>query len=233
MISGGGGIIADEGISTISGNNTYTGATIVRDGALFAVSGSGIASTSGVSVEADGELQLLKNTFINRPISLPGTFSGSGQVNRALVGGFLPSMSSSGTITLTGHAQIVALGGTGFSESTAVVFPINGQVLLAGNSLQLEAQETNDTLSLNTISGTGSLNISPSGGTVTIGNIDVNGAVTTQGTGVATIETLSGNGTLTINKSLTIDGIVSGNRDISILAGDLELGSNLNSFAAA
>ena len=231
IISGGGGIIAEEGVSTVSGNNTYTGATIVRDGALLAVSGSGIASTSGVSVEAGGELQLLKNTFINRPISLSGTFSGSGQVNRALVGGFLPSMSSSGTITLTGPAQIVALGGTGFSESTAVVFPINGRVLLAENSLQLEAQETNDTLSLNTISGTGSLNISPSGGTVTIGNIDVNGAVTTQGTGAATIETLSGNGTLTINKSLTIDGIVSGNRDISILASDLELGSNLNSFA--
>ena len=230
IISGGGGIIADEGVSTISGNNTYTGATIVRDGALLAVSGSGIASTSGVSVEAGGELQLLKNTSINRPISLSGAFSGSGQVNPTL-GGFLPSMSSSGTITLVGPARIVALGGAGSSESTEVVFPINGQVLLAGNSLQLKAQGTNDTLSLNTISGTGSLNISPSGGTVTVGNIDVNGAVTSQGTGAATIETLSGNGTLTINKSLTIGGIVSGNRDISIMAGGLELGSNLNSFA--
>ena len=230
IISGGSGIIADGGIATIAGNNTYTGATVVRDGALLAVSGSGIASTSGVSVEAGGELQLLKNTSINRPISLSGAFSGSGQVNPTL-GGFLPSISSIGTITLTGPAQIVALGGTGFSESNKVVFPINGQVLLAGNSLQLKAQGTSDTLSLNTITGTGNLNISPSGGKVTMRNIEVNGAVTSQGTGAATIETLSGNGTLTINKSLTINGIVSGNRDISTLGGVLELGSNFNSFA--
>lgn len=234
-VSGSGGVIADEGVSVLFGANTYTGATVVREDALLGVAGSGIASTSGVSVETGGELQLLKNTFINRPVSLSGGFSGSGKMNVA-VGGFLPSMLSGGTITLAGNAEIRTFGGTGFAQSTSHVdFPISGQVLLSGNDLQLSTGGSGNTLQLsNTISGTGNLTIAASGGQLAVAGVNVNGIVTTNGTGgTATMETLAGNGALTIGSSLTIDGIVSGNRNLSVVSGGLELKSNLNSFTGS
>lgn len=237
-ISGVGGIVADEGVCSLFGNNSYTGATVIRDNALLAVSGAGIASTSGVSVETGGELQLLKNTSINRPISLSGALSGSGTVSPAF-GGFLPSISSSGTITLTGAAVISALASPSFQPEDEVQFPVFGQILLSGNTLQLSTAGANNTLNVRgDISGIGSLNIVPSDGKMTLGNVNVDGTVTTQGTAgnEVTMETLAGNGNLSVGRSLTINGAVSGNRNISTFNDSLITGvffalkSNLNSF---
>jgi fibronectin-binding autotransporter adhesin len=235
-VSGAGGVIADEGVSVLLGANSYTGPTLVRGGALLAVGGSGTASSSGISVEADGEFQLLQNTYISRPITLSGWLSGSGKMNPQPFGGFLASMSSGGTITLAGNAEITAFGGTGFSPSASHVdFPISGQVLLSGNDLQLSTGGSGNTLQLgNAISGTGNLTIAPSSGRITVEDVNVNGNVKTSGAGAtATMETLAGNGGLIINGGLTINGTVSGNRNLSVNSGDLELISTLNSFTGS
>ncbi|MES2438254.1 MAG: autotransporter-associated beta strand repeat-containing protein [Verrucomicrobiota bacterium] len=239
IVSGSGGVIADEGISVLSGANTYSGSTVVRDGALLGVVGSGVAATSGISVETGGEFQLLKDTFIGRPITLSGGLTSAGKQN--VVSIFTaPSVGYSGAITLAGNSEIRAFGGNNSSVFNRVVFPISGPIALAGNDLIASTSGSGNTLQFsNTLSGLGNLEISASGGIISFEGLNVNGTVSVTGSGsTPTVDTLAGDGLLEIDTEQLFDGLivtgeVTGNRNISLISGDLELNSILNTFTGA
>lgn len=236
IISGTGGVIADEGVSVVSGANTYTGPTIVRSGALLGVLGQGVAATSGITVETDGEFQLLRDTFINKPLALSGGLTSAGRQNVILVL-TSPSVSYDGAVTVTGDSEIRAFGGTNASLESRVDFPITGAVSLSEGQLIASTGGPGNKLRFtNTISGTGDLNISASGGSISFEGINLDGTISASGpSGMPTVKTLAGNGSLEIDVDsafggLSISGAVSGNRDISVVSGELQLQSPLNSF---
>ncbi|RYD19019.1 MAG: hypothetical protein EOP88_20500, partial [Verrucomicrobiaceae bacterium] len=238
IVSGTGGIIAHEGISVLSGANTYTGATVVRDKALFAAAGGGVAATSGISVETGGEFQLLKSTFVNRPLTLSGGLTSSAKQN-VVFGGTSPSCNYSGAISVTGDSEIRAFTGTNSSLENRVDFPVTGAVTLAGGNLTASTSGPGNSLRFTSvITGTGDLTAESSNGILTFEGINVNGKVSSTGTGECTVKTLAGNGLLEIDadsdfSGMILTGAVSGNRNISVLSGLLELENGANSFTGS
>jgi autotransporter-associated beta strand protein len=87
VISGSGGLTKlGTGTLTLSGSNSYTGLTDIKDGMLLLKNGSAIVDTGAVNVGSDGELKLADNETIG---SLAGV-SGSQvilQGNRLTTGG--------------------------------------------------------------------------------------------------------------------------------------------------
>lgn len=236
VVSGTGGIIAHEGISVLSGSNTYSGATVVRDKALFAAAGGGVAATSGISVETGGEFQLLKDTFVNRPLALSGALTSSAKQN-VFFGGTSPSCNYSGAISVIGDSEIRAFTGTGGSLENQVDFPVSGAVTLSSGKLITSTSGPGNALRFTSvITGTGDIAAESSNGTLDFEEINVNGTVSSIGAGGdCTVKTLAGNGLLEIDvdsgfSGMTITGAVSGNRNVAVLSGLLELEHAANSF---
>src|SRR5206468_6692411 len=116
---------------TLTGNNTYSGATFVNSGVL-AVGGTGIGDTSAVTVSSPGVLQLNANETI-------GSLAGDG----GLFGGFtLTAGGNGGTSAFSGAvnglAGITKIGtGTLSLTGTGTLtngFAVNGGTLAIGGN---------------------------------------------------------------------------------------------------
>ncbi|RYD48484.1 MAG: hypothetical protein EOP85_03430, partial [Verrucomicrobiaceae bacterium] len=154
-VSGTGGIIAHQGVTELTGTNIFTGATVVRNGGLLGVAGGGVAGSSGISVETGGEFQLLKNTFVSRPMTLSGGLTSSARQN-VIFGGTSPSCEYSGAISVVGDSEIRAFSGSDSSLEAMVVFPVSGAVNLAGGDLIASTEGPGNTLKFSSvITGTG------------------------------------------------------------------------------
>lgn len=69
----------------LGGNNTYTGATIVRQGTLAVSSGGAINNTSGVTIESGATFRYNSSTALAQPITNNGgTIGGSGKIGVAV-----------------------------------------------------------------------------------------------------------------------------------------------------
>ncbi len=131
---GAGGVVAftksGVGTVTLSGNNTYTGATSISAGALRVTNSGGLGSTgAGTTITAGAALELSNNISIGAEalsagsnnlgnsgggalVNVSGNNSYAGNVTGIAAGGYY---SNAGTLTLSGSVEGNTSGGTKFS----------------------------------------------------------------------------------------------------------------------
>ncbi|MFN6046267.1 MAG: beta strand repeat-containing protein, partial [Verrucomicrobiota bacterium] len=181
-------IKADAGTWVLSGNNTYSGATVINQGTLQI----GAGSTSG-SISSSSAISNNATLVINRSnaIGISNAISGNGTLIKRGAGTLTLSGSNSYTGLTDIQAGTISLGNsTGTIADTAAV-QVSGGTLDVANSDTVGAV----TLSSGTISGVGTLTGASysltDAGTVSA-TLAGNGALTKSGSGTAT---LSGNNT--------------------------------------
>ena len=203
-ITGAGQVVksGDGTVTTLSGNNTYTGGTSINSGTLK-LDGTGGIGTGAVTIAQGGTLELGGNNTVGNVIG------GEGRLIKTGTG----TVVFTGTNTLTGDIEIqngtVRLAGSGTLGSGAVDLQSSGSVLeLAGNGIVA-----------NTIGGNGSLVKSGTGisaltgANTYAGDTIVNGGILrleAGGTLGAGGVNLAG-GHLNVDNDQTIANIISGN----------------------
>ena len=229
-ISGPGGLSAAGGLTVMSGNNSFTGATQVASGAALGVAGGALAGTSSIQVARGGELQIVDanvTTTLTAPIALGGRLSSSASDVPGIFGP-VPGGTVHGAVTLTDTAEVLALGGT---LARPVRMIVNGGVDRAGQALTLATSGVGSRLDTSAISGAGSLTLRPSGGGISTGAISGNGDLAATGpAGSATVASLAGDGRVRVDfdspfGQLTIAGAITGQRDLDVRSGTLALGT--------
>lgn len=218
VIDGSGVVRVAAGSETLSGTNTYTGATLINAGATLALSGSGsIAASSGVT--ADGTFDIAATTT-GAAIK---TLAGSGRVvlgdktlaltaANATFSGVISgtgALSVAGTETLTGVNTYS--GGT--TITSGAILKVNGNAALgaAAGSLTINngTLQATGTLTANratTITGTATLDTNSQAVTMS-GVIGGTGNLTTTGGGTLTLagaNTYSGGTTINGGTSVNV-----------------------------
>jgi len=128
VISGTGSLAQQGGGTlTLSGVNTYTGATVVTSGTLALAGAGSIASSSGVQLEATGTLDISGLTAAQATL---GNLTGAGQVRlgaKTLATGgdngngtFSGAISGTGSLLKTGSGTLTLGGNNSFSGGTAL-----------------------------------------------------------------------------------------------------------------
>ena len=245
-VSGAGGLVFRSGFGNLRGSNMYTGATNVEGTAsLGAIGSNSLGASTIVTVAADAELQIIRfnaatSTTINRPLSLAGALtSPSRNINSGF--GAVSSAQYSGSITLTGNAEIRAFNGVG-EGTNSVEFKISGAINRAGNDLQIAtAGQFNSVTVFSPISGNGNLTLRPEGGTITLSAVTGDGDVSVAGAGTrvkVTLDSLTGAGNFDVSPSatfgrVTVAGAIVGNRNISLTSGQLRLNSAASTFTGS
>jgi autotransporter-associated beta strand protein len=200
------------GIVTLSGNNTYSGATTIFTGAtLRAGSTSAFGNLSAVTINGSGTLDL--NNF-NSTLGTLNSFSATSAIT--LGTGIL----TIGTAALNSTFDGTISGGGGLTLNN-----VDGFVLtLAGNNTYSGTTAiTNGTLLVENTSGsavgTGPITIG-SGAVLQVGNLSTTGAI-----GTANI---ADNGTLTFARtdSITVPNVISGNGGVTVARGTVTLSGN-------
>ncbi|WP_338616449.1 autotransporter domain-containing protein [Achromobacter sp. E1] len=181
VIGGAGGFMVAGGTQTLSGVNTYTGATDIRNGATLALAGNGsLAASSGV--------------INNGTFDISGTTAGASV--QALTGAGATTLGAR-TLTLTNAAGTYAgaIGGTGGITLNA------GTQTLTGNHTYSGATTING----GTLALTGNGSVAASNVVVTNGTFDISGA-----TAGASVTGLTGSGAVTLgSRTLTISNAAS------------------------
>ena len=237
---------AGTGTLTLSGTNTYSGATTVSAGILRAGSTTGLSATSDFTVTSILDLGGFANsigslagtgtvtntgaaaTLTAEGDSLSTTFSGvlqSGSGTLAL------TKAGTGTLTLTGTNTYT--GGTTISAGTLQLGNATATGSIVGNVIDnsvLQFNRSDTALNLaGPISGTGSV-IQAGTGTVTLSGTNTYSGVTTVNAGTlqaGSVTGLSATSDFTVNATLNLNGF---SNDIGSLAGG---GTVTNTGAAA
>ncbi len=255
VLTGAGGVVKDGAQSLeLSGANTYTGDTIVTNGALLVtgslagdakvnaggtltVNGS-IAGTTNLS---GGTLQLGSDTALGGTLILSGgsleatsgarTIASALNVNGDFVVGGSQDLTLTGAMTLAAN-RTVTVTNTANTEFSGVISGANSITLgiASTGSLELSGANThtgNTVVNGGTLLLTGSLTndaVINAGGTLTVDGT-IGGDATVTG-GTLTVNTAGTvTGDATLNSgTMTVDGTVSG--DASITAGTLQIDAN-------
>ena len=212
VMSGTGGLTKEgSGTLTLSGNNTYSGATTVNAGTLQLGAAGGIASSSAVTVGASGTLDL------NNYGPTIGSLSGAGAVtlgSGTLTAGngsdttYSGVMSGTGGLTKSGTGTLTLSGANTYSGATTI----------NAGTVKLGAAGGIGSSSAVTVGASGTLdlnNYSP-----TIASLSGAGAVSL------------GSGTLTVSSGGSHSGVVSGTGGLSVSGGTLTLSGN-NTYSGA
>ncbi|WP_440963947.1 ESPR-type extended signal peptide-containing protein [Massilia sp. GER05] len=233
-IHGSGGLTIAGGIETLSGTNTYSGATSIDQGGGLALSGSGsIALSSGVANNGVLDIAATNNGAEVR------TLSGSGAV---LLGGqtltltdaqdvFAGGIHGSGGLTIAGGIETLSgtntySGATSIDQVSALALSGSGSIALSSgvaNNGVFDIAATNNGAEVRTLSGSGAVLLG--GQTLTLTNAGDTFAGSILGSGGLTIaggiETLSGTNTYTGATSIDQDGALalSGSGSIALSSG--------------
>src|SRR5437660_609188 len=204
---------AGLGTLTVSGANTYTGATAVNAGTLQAGATNTFAPTSAFTIASGATLGL--NNFNQTIGSLAGagTVTNGGAANRTLTtGGDNTSTAFSGVIQdgAAGATNLTKVGTGTFTLSGANTY--TGTTTISAGTLQIGTGGTTGTTGTGNITDNAALVINRSD-TLTVGG-------TISGTGSLT---QAGTGTLTLTGNNTYTGIT------TISAGTLQIGNGSTS----
>jgi fibronectin-binding autotransporter adhesin len=232
IISGAGGQVQQlgAGTTTLSGNNSYTGATIVSAGVLRASHANALGTTAaGTSVASGAALEIIGGISIGvEDLTLDGDGISAGGALRNISG----NNNHAGTITLNGATRINSDSGRltlsgGFSGAQNLTIGGAGAITISGDLALGTGTLTKDGAGVLTLSaaGTRSGTTTVSDGTLLIngdqstahGTVTVEDGATLGGGGiigghvnVSTAGTISpGNsaGNLTLNNGLTLAGL--------------------------
>ena len=192
-IAGTGGLNVNGGHETLSGTNSYTGATTIANGATLSLSGSGsVASSSRVDT--------------NGTLDIAGTAAGAS----------ITSLSGNGTVAL--GSQNLTL--TQANDTFGGAIGGTGGVNVAGGTQTLSGNNTYTGATSITTGAT--LNLTGNGTVAASGNVDTNGTLNIAGTMAGTsIQTLNGNGAVVLgsrdltltNASGSFGGVIGGAGD--------------------
>jgi autotransporter-associated beta strand protein len=227
------------GTLTLSGVNTYTGATAIAAGTLALSGGSAIADTSAVSLANDATAILLLNA--NETIgSLAGggatggnvtlqsfTLTAGGDNSTTSYGGV---MSGAGAFTKAGTGTLTLTGANSYTGTTTInggTLAVSGGTAIADTSALSLANTSGVALLLNANETIGSL----AGGGTTGGNVNVQSYTLSAGANNADTSyggVISGTGafTKTGTGALTLTRASSYSGDTTIANGTIILGTN-------
>lgn len=243
-IAGAGRVIAENGVTTLSGHNIYSGGTTISSGILKGKAtsfGSGqIANDSRLVVDGAG---ILANTITgsgtiektgsgNLILAADNSYSGNTTISAgALVG----SAKSFGSSDIVNNAQLVLDGGGTFSNVVSGTGSFektgSGNLVMTGNSTYTGATE----VSSGKLSVNGSLASAVSvrsgatlGGSGTVGGLTVaSGGTLSPGNSIGTI-TSTGDVTFADGSSYVVEIDPSGSSDRLVVGGTVTIGSNVS-----
>ncbi|MCA0248161.1 MAG: autotransporter-associated beta strand repeat-containing protein [Proteobacteria bacterium] len=202
-ISGSGGVtLMGSGSVTLTGSNTYTGATTVGGGVIVASSDANLGPTGNLLVLNGGAVQAIASFSTTRPVELGaggGTFDTNGYT--LTLGG---TVSGDGRLTKSGAGTLVLAGTASYSGGTTV----NGGVL-QGTTDSLRGDITNNAVvAFNQITaGTYAGAISGTGAVTIDGAVSFTGANTyAAGTTISTGSSLTLSGAGSIQGNVANDG---------------------------
>jgi autotransporter-associated beta strand protein len=254
-IAGSGQALTKDGAGTLSlsGSNSYTGATTVAAGTLTVGGGSAIADSSAVTVANGGTLNLSASESI-------GSLAGAGVVtlgNNTLTAGadnssstFSGAMSGSGGFTKTGSGTATLSGSNSYAGATTIstgTLVVSGGSAIGDSSAVMVASGATLALgsgaeTLGSLAGAGSVTLA-SGATLTVGgdntsttfsgDISSAGSLSKAGTGTLTLSgTHTYTGATTVaGGTLSVTGALSGTSGVTVASG-ASLGGTGSIFAA-
>ncbi|MDN3278245.1 autotransporter domain-containing protein [Frankia sp. RB7] len=199
-------LVANGGTTTVTGPNTYTGATTVNNGALlFTPIDNAFSAASAVTINSGGTFLLSGSQQTINTVSLAGGTLESGILIGAVtsIGGALNDMFGSMSLTANGGTTTVGGFNSGYTGVTTVN---NGAILLGGiangfSAVSATTINTGGTVDLGSFAQTIN-NVALAGGLLTNGLLT--GAVTSTG---GTIAGLGGSMSLTTTGgSTTVTG---------------------------
>ena len=212
---------AGAGTLTLSGDNTYTGATTVNAGTIAISHADSLGGTSGATTVASGAaLSISGGITVAEPITISGTGISSGGAI-VFTGG---NNTYSGAITLGATSTIVSSSGAQTISGTvnggqALTITANGNLIVSGavgGSTDLSSYAVTTT---NSSSQTFSANVETTGNQTytAAGGIVTSGARTFDSSGgtVNFASALSGNNNVTVTGNADIDGAIT---DIAVLS---------------
>ena len=184
----GGNLTVSAGTETLTGVNTYTGATTVnKNAALLLVNGGSIATSSVVT--ANGLVDISGTTSGASFITL----AGSGIVNLgaqtlSITKGstnFAGVMGGTGGLNITGGNQTLSganlyTGGTAISSGATLSLATSGSIATSSgvmNAGALDISGTNSGASITTLGGAGTVNLGAQYLTITAGGAGANGTI--------------------------------------------------------
>jgi fibronectin-binding autotransporter adhesin len=227
----GGLIFVGNGVTILTGTNTYTGSTAVNAGTLVVSGGSALADSSAVAVASGATFQVSGSETI-------GSLAGSGNViiggtsQTLTVGAANTSTTFSGSI-YDANTGLLTKTGTGTLTLTGISFYSGGTNIISGGVLSITDPDAIGTG--NVTVGNGNTN---NGGTLQLSNnIALTSAATIIGAGrnaftsggMATIENLSGNNSVSGN--ITFGSTGGTYTNIVSTAGNLTLSGNLTAIS--
>ncbi|MEI7864523.1 MAG: autotransporter-associated beta strand repeat-containing protein [Chthoniobacterales bacterium] len=184
----------NAGTVTLSGANTYTGATTITNGVLSVQNSAGLgAATVGTTVGSSAALELQGNITVGaEALTLSGTGISSG--------GALRNVSGNNTF-----GGLITLGAASRINSDAGTLTLTNAGTITGSDLALTFGGAGN-ITVNSIIGTGIGTVSMDGaGTLILNGISTYGGVTTIGSGVLQVTNLANAGT---SSSLGTNGTI-------------------------
>ncbi len=225
-----GGILNKTGLGTLtlSGANTYTGATNIRNGSLVLGVDNGVNQTATLTLgdgtaNTNGVLRL--NGFSQTLSGLSTTGAGTG--NRVTGGN---ATLSNLTINNSGASSFAGiLGGTGTNDNNLALIKTGAGVLtLTGTSTYTGGT----TISAGTIAVGAATNLGASGGSLSIGNATLQ--ITNDLTSARNIGLTNASSAISVDsaKTYTNSGAITGNGALNLTgSGTLLLSGTLNTFS--
>ena len=179
VISGAGTLIHDgSNTSTLSANNTYTGATYINAGTISATHNNALGTTAGTTtVLSGGALNLSNNVNVGEAI----TISGTGVSNNGAIRNVSDSNTLSGLITLAANSEIQVDSGSTLTMDVASGNAITGTYNLTIDSVGTSLVADPIATSTGTLTKTGA-------GTLTLSGVNTYSGSTTINAGTISID---------------------------------------------
>jgi autotransporter-associated beta strand protein len=225
-ISGSGGLTkAGLGRLDVTGNNSYTGATLINSGIVSISDSNALGDTAtGTTVASGAELDISGNITVGEALTVSGTgTSGAGAI-----------VNMSGTNSLTGPITLAADSTIGVSAGQLTLSGVIGDggngfglTEVGGNTLVLGGSAANTYTGTTTVPS-GTLELSDSAGVAIPGNLVIGDGVHTALVQETAANQIADTATVTISSTGTLD--LNGNSDT---IGSLDLtGSSVSTGAA-